>query len=178
VGDAAQEVPVPLTTEEEAFLRAFARAILTVPRAFDADLLRDQRMSLSEYSALMHLSEAPGRRLRMSDLAGAGALSLSGMTRIVNRLEDQGLVHRERSCSDGRGWNAVLTDAGLERLRQAWPTHLASVRRHVFEHLDDVDVPAFAAALQRFATHTEHAEGDRPSASPRPSDTAGAARRR
>ena len=161
VRDAAQEVLVPLTAEEEAFLRAFARAILTVPRAFDADLLREQRMSLSEYSALMHLSEAPGRRLRMSDLAGASALSLSGMTRIVNRLEGQGLVHRERSCSDGRGWNAVLTDAGLERLRQAWPTHLASVRRHVFDHLNDVDVPAFATALQRFAADTQSAEVQR-----------------
>ena len=158
--DAAQKVPVPLAAAEEAFLRAFARAILTVPRAFDADLLREQRMSLSEYSALMHLSEAPGRRLRMSELAGAGALSLSGMTRIVHRLEGQGLVHRERSCSDGRGWNAVLTDAGLERLRQAWPTHLASVRRHVFDHLNDVDVPAFATALQRVAADTQPAEAE------------------
>jgi DNA-binding MarR family transcriptional regulator len=158
VRDAAQEVPVRLTAEEEAFLRAFARAMLTVPRAFDADLLREQRMSLSEYSALMHLSEAPSRRLRMSDLADAGALSLSGMTRIVNRLEGQDLVHRERSCSDGRGWNAVLTDAGLQRLRQAWPTHLASVRRHMFNHLNDLDVPAFATALQRFAADTHCAE--------------------
>jgi DNA-binding MarR family transcriptional regulator len=180
--DTAREVPVPLTAEEEAFLRAFARAILTVPRAFDADLLREQRMSLSEYSALMHLSEAPGRRLRMSDLAGAGALSLSGMTRIVNRLEGQGLVDRERSCSDGRGWNAVLTDAGLERLRQAWPTHLASVRRHVFDHLNDADSPAFTAALQRFAADTQRAEvqreRDEPEASPRPSLTVGSTRRR
>ena len=172
---------MPLTAEEEAFLRAFARAILTVPRAFDADLLREQRMSLSEYSALMHLSEAPGRRLRMSDLAGAGALSLSGMTRIVNRLQAQGLVHRERSCSDGRGWNAVLTDAGLQRLRQAWPTHLASVRRHMFDHLNDLDVPAFATALQRFAADTHCAQVQRerdPQASPPPSLAVGSARRR
>jgi Transcriptional regulators len=125
--------------------------MLTVPRAFDTDLSREQRMSHSEYTALMHLSEASGRRLRMSDLAGAATLSLSGMTRIVGRLEGLGLVRREQHCGDGRGWNAVLTDAGLERLRQAWPTHLASVRRHVFDHLNAVDVPAFTAALQRFA---------------------------
>jgi DNA-binding MarR family transcriptional regulator len=125
--------------------------MLTVPRAFDADLLREQRLSHSDYTTLMHLSEASGRRLRMSDLASGANLSLSGMTRIVGRLEGQGLVHRERHGDDGRGWNAVLTDAGLERLRQAWPTHLASVRRHVFDHLNAVDVPAFTAALQRFA---------------------------
>jgi len=112
-------------------------------------------MSHSEYTALMHLSESPSRRLRMSDLAGTANLSLSGMSRIVDRLEGQGFVHRERCGDDGRGWNAVLTDAGLERLHQAWPTHLASVRRHIFAHLKAVDVPAFTAALQRFAAPSE-----------------------
>jgi DNA-binding MarR family transcriptional regulator len=142
---------VPLSVEEEAFLRAWSRAALAVPRALDADLLTSQRMSLSEYTALMHLSEAPGRRLRMSDLATACALSLSGMSRVVSRLQAQGLVERERSSSDGRGLNAVLTDAGLGRLRRAWPTHLASVRRHIMEHLRELDLPVVTAALQQFA---------------------------
>jgi DNA-binding MarR family transcriptional regulator len=99
----------------------------------------------------MYLSEAPGRRLRMSDLAAAAALSLSGMTRIVQRLEATGLVRRERCIDDRRGWLAVLTDAGLERLREAWPSHLASVRRHIFDQLDEVDLPSLAAAMQRIA---------------------------
>ena len=132
VGNVSQRTPEPLTAQEEAFLRAFGRALLTVPRALDADLLREQRMSMSEYWALMSLSEAPAQRLRMSDLATACALSLSGMSRIMTRLEGLGLVRRERCADDGRGTNAVLTDAGLERLRQAWPTHLLSVRRHSF----------------------------------------------
>lgn len=132
-------------------MRAFGRALLTVPRALDADLLRGLGMTLSEYTALMNLSEAPGRRLRMSDLAAACAVSISGMTRIVNRLEERDLLRRERCLADGRAWNAVLTDAGLERLRQAWPTHLASVRRHILDHLKALDLPALTAALQRFA---------------------------
>jgi DNA-binding MarR family transcriptional regulator len=144
--------PTPLTEQEEAFIRAFARAAVAVPRAFDADLLREQGMSLSEYFALVHLSEAAGRRLRMSDLATASALSLSGMTRIVDRLQSAGLVRRERCADDGRGWLAVLTDAGLERLRQAWPSHLASTRRHLFDHLADLDLAAVARALQHVAT--------------------------
>jgi DNA-binding MarR family transcriptional regulator len=156
-----QDAPVPLTAAEEGFVRAFGRAMLSVPRAFDADLLREQGMSHSEYATLMHLSEAPGRRLRMGDLACAANLSLSGMTRIVDRLQGQGFVQRERHRGDGRGWNAVLTDAGLQRLRQAWPTHLASVRRHIFDHLDDVDVLAFTTALQRFAAGTECARTQR-----------------
>jgi DNA-binding MarR family transcriptional regulator len=142
---------VPLSADEEAFLRAWARAALTVPRALDADLLIGQGMSLSDYTALMHLSEAPGRTLRMGDLASACALSLSGMSRVVSRLESEGLVERERSAGDGRGLNAVLTAAGLSRLRRAWPTHLASVRRHVMDHLCTLDLPVVTAALQQFA---------------------------
>jgi len=132
-------------------MRAFVRASLTLPRALEADLLREHRMTLNEYFTLMHLSEAPGRRMRMSDLAEAAALSLSGMTRIVTRLQDLGLVLREQCAEDGRGWLAVLTDAGLERLRAVWPAHLASVRRHVFDHLGAADLSGFAAALHSVA---------------------------
>jgi DNA-binding MarR family transcriptional regulator len=153
-----EPVVVPLSVEEEAFVRAWSRAALTVPRALDADLLRGQGMSLSEYTALMHLSEAPGRSLRMSDLASACALSLSGMSRIVSRLETQGLVERERASCDRRGLNAVLTDTGLGRLRHAWPTHLASVRRHMMDHLSELDVPAVTGAIQNFATDTPCAD--------------------
>jgi DNA-binding MarR family transcriptional regulator len=142
----------PLSVEEEEFLRAWSRAALTVPRALDADLLAGQGMSLSEYTALMHLSEAPGRTLRMSDLACACALSLSGMSRIVGRLEAHGLVERQRSSCDGRGLNAVLTDAGLDRLKRAWPTHLASVRRQMMDHLGELDLPALTGALKDFAS--------------------------
>lgn len=132
--------------------------MLTVPRAFDADLQREQAMSVSEYTVLMHLSESPDRRRRMSDLAAMCALSVSGMTRVVTRLETQGLVARDRCASDGRGWNAVLTDAGLDRLRRAWPTHLASVRRHIFDHLTALDLPEVTAALRRFASSVSCAE--------------------
>lgn len=152
MSDVTSENPIPLTADEENFLRAFARTILTVPRAFDADLLREQGISMSEYTVLRLLSESPDRRLRMSELAEASAISLSGMTRIVNRLEGQNLVRRERSTHDGRGCNAVLTEPGLQRLRQAWPTHLASVRRNVIDHVSGLDLPAITAALWGFAT--------------------------
>lgn len=144
--------PQPLTPDEEAVIRALGRVMIVLPRAADADLMREQRMPASEYMALMHLSEAPGRRMRMSELAAACDLSLSGVTRIVGRLERQGLVDRVRCAEDARGWNAVLTDAGLARLEKAWPTHLASVRRHVFDHLHDIDLAQLASALQRIAS--------------------------
>jgi hypothetical protein len=63
-----------------------------------------------------------------------------------------------RSSCDGRGLNAVLTEAGLDRLRRAWPTHLASVRRHVMDHLGGLDLPAVTAALQCLASGTPNLE--------------------
>jgi DNA-binding MarR family transcriptional regulator len=142
----------PLTPDEEAVLRALGRVMLVLPREIDADLVGEAQLPLTEYTTLMYLSEAPHRLMRMSELAAACDLSLSGMTRLVTRLETQGLVERVRCEEDARGWNAVLTDAGLARLEQAWPTHLASVRRHVFDHLHGIDLAQLASALQRFAT--------------------------
>jgi len=142
----------PLSADEEAVIRALGRVMIVLPRAVDADMVREHQLPLTEYTTLMHLSEAPHRLMRMSELAAACDLSLSGMTRIVTRLETQGLIERVRCEEDARGWNAVLTDAGLARLQRAWPTHLASVRRHVFDHLRGIDLTQLARALQRFAT--------------------------
>jgi DNA-binding MarR family transcriptional regulator len=138
----------PLTSEEEAVMRALGRLILVLPRVLDADLERGERMSLSEYSALRHLSEVDGHRMRMSELAAACDMSLSGMTRLAGKLEALGYLTRVRCELDARGLEAVLTDAGMERLRSAWPTHLASVRRRIFDHLEDLDMARLATALE------------------------------
>lgn len=133
-------------------MRSLARIINALPKALDADLEREQRMSLSEYMTLVHLSEAPCRAMRMSELAEASSLSLSGMTHIVARLQSQGMVDRVRCEGDGRGWNAVLTDDGFTRLNQAWPTNLTSVRRHLLDHLCGLDLGQIAKAFDDVAT--------------------------
>ncbi|MBB3097286.1 DNA-binding MarR family transcriptional regulator [Actinoplanes campanulatus] len=143
--------PVPLSPDEEAVMRALGRFLLVMPRALDADLMREQRMSASEYAVLRHLSETPGQLMRMSELATACDMSLSGMTRLAAKLESLGHLRRIRCQEDARGANAVLTEKGLARLREAWPTHLASVRRHIFDHLGDLDLKALAAAFQTMA---------------------------
>ncbi|MYS21485.1 transcriptional regulator, MarR family [Streptomyces sp. DvalAA-14] len=141
-----------MSAAEEALVRAVGRIMMVLPRTIDADMVREAHLPLSEYMALMHLSEAPDRRMRMSELATASLVSLSGMTRIVARLEGEGLVQRVRCDEDARGLHAVLTDAGLARLREAWPTHLASVRRHILDHLGGADPAALTSILERFAT--------------------------
>jgi DNA-binding MarR family transcriptional regulator len=143
--------PRALSDAEEAVMRAFGRVMLVLPRALDADLTRAERMSLSEYTVLRILSEAAGQRMRMSELAAACDMSMSGMTRLAAKLGSLGFVDRVPCESDARGFNAVLTPAGLARLRAAWPAHLASVRRHIFDQLGDVDLHNLARALEAIA---------------------------
>ncbi|MGI5397493.1 MarR family winged helix-turn-helix transcriptional regulator [Streptomyces sp. CA-251251] len=141
----------PLDEDEEAIIRSLPHLIYALPRAIDADMTQEQRMSATEYLALMHLSEASDRRLRMGDLSTACEMSLSGTTRVVHRLEKDGFIRRVRCDHDGRSWHAALTDAGLARLEEAWPTNLAAVRRHFLDHLAEMDLKSLAAALQKVA---------------------------
>lgn len=148
----SREPPQPLSPEEEALVRSLGRVMYVLPRTIDADMVGDGQLPLTEYTALMHLSEAPGRHMRMSELAGACQLSLSGMTRTIIRLETAGLVERVKCEEDARGWNAVLTDAGFARLEESWPSHLASVRRRFLDHFEGVDLLELARAFQRIGT--------------------------
>ena len=132
-------------------MRALGRLMLVLPRSLNSDLERGQRMTASEYNVLRHLSESRCGRLRMSELAQSCDMSLSGMTRLAAKLESLGFIERVPSESDARGFNAVLTPAGLARLREAWPAHLASARRHIFDHLGDLDLQKLAQALEAMA---------------------------
>lgn len=135
------------TREELAAWRAFLRAHSRIVRALEAELEADQQLSLASYDVLVQLAEAPGRRLRMTELADAVLLSRSGVTRLVDRMERAGLVRRSPVASDGRGVAAELTAAGVARLRGAAPTHLAGVVRHFVARLDADDL----AALERIS---------------------------
>jgi DNA-binding MarR family transcriptional regulator len=144
--------PTPLSADEEAAWRALARAVLVIPRVLDADLLQKEGLNVTEYNVLMNLSEAPERSLRMSELANYVNITVSGLTRVVERLERQGLVERVRATADGRGQVAVLTADGLARLKKAWPVHLASVRQNVVDHLEGLDLKKLAEALTAVAS--------------------------
>ncbi|MFG3660971.1 MarR family winged helix-turn-helix transcriptional regulator [Streptomyces sp. NPDC047706] len=141
----------PLHPHEEEFLRALGRVMSLLPRVVDAEMLAEQEINGNEYMTLVHLSEAPDNQLRMSELASMCGLSLSGMTRVVQRLERQRLVLRVKCPDDGRAWLAVLTGSGWTRLRQAWPSNLASMRRHVFSRLEGCDLEAATVVLERIA---------------------------
>jgi len=127
------------------FLVAHARVI----ERLEAELQRELGLSLSWYDVLVQLHEAPGDRLRMTDLAGAVLLSKSGLTRLVDRMNADGLVERCPDPGDRRGTLVQLTPAGLERLRAAAPIHLRGVQQHFGEHLSAVEARGLAAALSK-----------------------------
>jgi DNA-binding MarR family transcriptional regulator len=147
----APNPPAPLSPDEELAWRALARAVLVIPKVLDGELLQAQGLGLTEYSVLMNLSEQPARSMRMNELANAALISVSGLTRVVERLTRQGLVERVKAGTDGRGQLAVLTPAGLARLQKAYPTLLAGVREHVMDHLADLDLAAFTRAMSGIA---------------------------
>jgi DNA-binding MarR family transcriptional regulator len=131
------------------------RALVVVPRVLDEDLDQAERLSLNEYSLLALLSKADGWAMRIGDLAECTALSVSGITRLVSRLADDGLVERRRCDNDGRGFDAVLTQRGFERLERAYPAHLPSARRQVIDHLAGFDLEALAEAFWRFGNEKD-----------------------
>jgi DNA-binding MarR family transcriptional regulator len=139
----------PLDAAEERAWRAVARAVIVLPRILESELEAEHRLTMAEYVVLVNLSEEPERALRMTDLADRAALSLSGMTRVVDRLVRQGLVERTKCPSDARGSYARLTDAGLAKLGEAYVTHLRGVREHVMDHLQGVDLAEFAECMER-----------------------------
>ena len=139
----------PLTQAELAAWRGLLRVHSEVVGRLDAELERDHNLALTAYEVLISLADSPRRRLRMSELAGALLLSRSGLTRLVDRLERQGLVARERCEDDARGYFAVLTAKGARKLRAARPSHLAGVREHFLSKLDARDLDALARAWAR-----------------------------
>lgn len=109
-------------------------------RQLDEDLERRHDLPLTSYDALLHLAEAPDGRLRMTDLAKRVVISPSGLTRVIDRLEREGLVVRERTDADRRGFEAVLTKAGRKRYREAHRGHVQGVRELFLDRLTDAQL--------------------------------------
>jgi DNA-binding MarR family transcriptional regulator len=129
--------------------RRFLQAHAVLVRRLEADLLAEHRLPLASYDVLVQLVEAPGHRLRMTELAQRVLISRSGLTRLVDRLEREGLVRREACDDDARGLFAVLTDDGYTRLRRAAPTHLRGVASYALDRLDEEQTRALAEICAR-----------------------------
>jgi DNA-binding MarR family transcriptional regulator len=129
--------------------RSFLTAHAALINQIERELLEAGVVPLSWYDVLFALYDASGQRLRMNELASAIVLSRSGLTRLVDRLEAEGLLTRERSASDRRGAFAVLTEKGLEAMRKAWPVYAKGIEEHFARYLSDEEARILTEVFQR-----------------------------
>jgi DNA-binding MarR family transcriptional regulator len=143
--------PVRASDWRVAVWRDFLRAHATITRELERELMSEAGMPLAWYDVLLQLVEAPHHRLRMAELADRVLLSRSGLTRLIDRLQAEGLVRREPSPNDARGTFTVLTPAGFDRLRRAAPVHLAGIQAHWMAHFSDDELRELGRLLGRLA---------------------------
>jgi DNA-binding MarR family transcriptional regulator len=144
-----------LAEAERRAWRAFVGAYSRLHTALDAELLAAGSVSLGEYEVMSHLSEATGWELRMNELAARCALSPSGLTRRFDGMARRGWVERRKCADDRRGVLAALTEAGHERLQEAAPVHVASVRRHFIDVLSSAELEILAEVFGRVAISSD-----------------------
>lgn len=131
--------------------RGLLRAHACLAKRLDAELEQAHHLPMSSYEVLHHLEESTAGRMRMCDLAEQAQLSRSGLTRMVDRLERDGLLERCSCEHDARGSYACLTDGGRERLQEARVTHLSVVREHFFSRFSEQELGVLADMWERIA---------------------------
>ena len=132
--------------------RLYFESALALQDILDTEIERDAGIPLRWYDALVHLEEARDG-LRMNELAERILYSKSGFTRVVDRMEEAGLVRRVRPENDRRTILIVLTDKGTETMERARRQHRDGIHRHFSAHLSDTDVKALTRALEKISTH-------------------------
>jgi len=138
-----------LSAPELAAWRGLLRVHTALVKELDAELAEAHDLPLTSYEVLITLESAPDRKRRMAELADRVLLSRSGMTRLVDRLEREGLLMRDTCTDDGRGCYAVLTEKGADLLAQARPTHLDGVRQRFLVHFSPDELQMLARMWER-----------------------------
>ena len=141
----------PLDATELRAWRGLLRTHALLVKRLDAELEAAHGLPLTSYEVLLHLAHTEGGKMRMCDVAESVLLSRSGLTRLVDRLERDGLVERVSCADDARGAFARLTDAGREKVEAASATHLEGIRQHFLAHFSPNELALLAEAWERIA---------------------------
>ena len=139
----------PLSATQQAAWRAFVESSWALHNRLEDDLRAATGLSMADYHVMVVLSEAPGHRLRMGELAGRLVFSPSRCTYQITTMVKRGLVRKQSCSDDGRGQEAVLTAAGLAALTAAAPLHLATVRETFIDDLDEAELAAITRVFGR-----------------------------
>jgi DNA-binding MarR family transcriptional regulator len=145
-GGAGEGHPEP--ARPEAVMEVLFRTSAALLRTFD-EAMQAEGFSFTWYDVLVQLHIAPDQRMRMQDLADAVVFSRSGLTRLIDRMEREGLVERAPVEGDRRGTYAVLTDEGQATFERYFPGHRAVMHEHFGRHLDEADLQALDRALRK-----------------------------
>jgi DNA-binding MarR family transcriptional regulator len=139
-------------------MKAWRRYIIASRRLLEAldDDLAAHDISMSDYEVLAQLSEAPDRRMRMSELADVAMISRSRLSHRIKVMEKAGWVKREACPIDKRGYFAVMTPKGWKAIVAAAPDHVASVRERFLDALDKGDQKVLAEIFERVAMRIKH----------------------
>jgi DNA-binding MarR family transcriptional regulator len=138
----------PLDAAQLRAWRAFIEASWALHTRLEEDLRAGTGLSMADYHVMVALSEAPGHRLRMGELAGRLVFSPSRCTYQIASMAKRNLVRRESCPADKRGYEAVLTGTGLDALRAAAPVHLATVRQTFVDHLDEAEIACLTRVFE------------------------------
>ncbi len=129
----------------------YLRGHAALTRELNAELVADHGLTINDYEVMLHLSRAEGRRMKRVELAARVVLTASGITRLLDGLQAAGWVCKASCASDARITYAVLTDAGLEKLREAGGSHTASIQRAFAERYSDEELERLAELLGRLS---------------------------
>ena len=129
--------------------RAYRVSSILLEGQLHRELVDAHDITLADYEVLVRLAECPDQRMRMSVLAGEVASSKSRVSHQIARMERAGLVERDNCTDDGRGVYAVLTETGMAKLREAAPTHVDGVRRHMIDLTTDAQQATIAKVFER-----------------------------
>jgi DNA-binding MarR family transcriptional regulator len=139
----------PLTETQQQAWRTFIESSWALHTHLEDELRAATGLSMNDYHVLVVLSEAPGRRLRMGELAGRMVFSPSRVTYQINSMVKRGLVRKQPCPEDGRGQEAVLTDDGMAALEAAAPLHLITVRDRFIDRLDPDELAVVARVFDK-----------------------------
>ena len=131
-----------------------------VVQALEADLQTSADLNLTWLDVMNRLNEHPERRLRFHELAERSLFTRSGLTRLVDRIEQAGYVEREHARDDRRGVYVTLTNAGAAKLESLWPDFTASIQNHFGQHLNRDDIKAVIAATEKIVSASETEDPD------------------
>jgi DNA-binding MarR family transcriptional regulator len=146
-----------LTAQEQHLWRGWLRLNAELAATLQRELQQDAGLSMQDYEVLVHLTDNPDGRVRVTELAGLLQWERSRVSHHIKRMEHRGLVQRAECSEDGRGAFVVITPQGRAVIEEAAPGHVMAVRRLMFDALSEEEKAALATVIDKLLARTDHA---------------------